>query len=59
MGAPKDGLLCRTAQVIYMAEHDGQANVTPYDHLHPSRQAKYERMAAAALREAYLEPATV
>lgn len=51
-----DSLVCRTACVIYMAEHAGQPHVVAFEALHPSQHAKYERMAAAALTEAYREP---
>ena len=55
----KESLISRTALQIYLAEHDGQAGVAPFDSLHPSMQGRYDRMAAAALTEAYREPATV
>lgn len=49
-------LVERTAMQIYLAEQEGRSGFTPFELLHPTVAAKYERMAKAALTEAYLEP---
>lgn len=48
-------LVCRTACVIYLAEHYNQPHAPAFEALHPSQHEKYKRMAAAALTEAYRE----
>lgn len=49
------GLVERVAMQIYLAE-GGERSQPAYELQHPSVQARYERMAKAALTEAYLEP---
>lgn len=49
-------LVERTAAVIYLAEQQGRTGFTAFEDLHPVVYAKYERMAQAALTEAYREP---